>query len=189
MLEKLQPSQSTTEHLFVGTDRYMYFVLSWDPRLRQMCTEKSYLDQADKTSRDSQTQDRCLIDPTKRFMALQLYDGIVTVIPIAQEGKRKGLPEAGTLGEPIAARISDLFVRSSAFIYPRNGSDQRLKLALLYEDNHRKVCLNIRRLEYSAGISGESGSAALEEIVTSRKDLDLGASLLIPVSAPACMCP
>ena len=187
MLEKLRPANASTEHLFVGTDRYMYFTVSWDPHARQLRTEKSYQDQADKTSRDSQTEDRCLIDPTRKFMALLLYDGIVTVIPIHQQGKKKGTGEPGTLGDPLTSRISDLFVRSSAFLYSRPGAGEQLKIAFLYEDNQQKVCLNIRKLEYSAGVSGDPGSADLEKSCLARDDLELGASHLIAVPAPACM--
>ncbi len=188
MLEKLQPANSSTEHLFVGTDQFKYFTVSWDGHSHQLRTESQYTDMADKTSRDSQTHDRCLIDPTKQFMALQIYNGIVTVIPIAQLGKRKGILEAGTLGEPVAARISDLFVRSSAFVHSRGGKDSKqIKLAFLYEDNHRKACLSIRVLEHSPGGSGEQGNVTLEEVIETRDDLELGASHLIPVSAPACM--
>lgn len=188
MLERLQPANSSTEHLFIGTDQFKYFTVSWDDNLRQLHTETRYTDAADKTSRDSQVHDQCLIDPTKQFMALQIYDGIVTVIPIAQSGKRKGMPEAGTLGEPVPARISDLFVRSSAFVHSRGGKDSRkIKLAFLFEDNHKKVCLSIRTLDHSAGSSGEQGDATLEEVIGARNDLELGASHLIPVAAPACM--
>ena len=187
MLERLQPANATTEHLFVGTDRYMYFTVSWDSQARQLRTEKSYQDQSDKTARDSQTEDRCLIDPTRKFMALLLYDGIVTVLPIHQQGKRKAAGEAGTLGDPVPARISDLFVRSSTFLHPRQGGAEQLKLAFLYEDNQQKVCLNVRRLEYSAGGIAEPGSADLEKSVSARDDLELGASHLIAVPAPACM--
>lgn len=187
MLERLRPANATTEHLFVGTDRYMYFTVSWDPQARQLRTEKSYQDQAEKTARDSQTEDRCLIDPTGKFMALLLYDGIVTVLPIHQPGKKKGIGEAGTLGDPVPARISDLFVRSSTFLHPRQGGAEQLKLAFLYEDNQQKVCLNIRKLEYSAGGTGEPGSADLEKSLGARDDLELGASHLIAVPAPACM--
>ena len=188
MLEKLQPAKSSTEHLFVGTDQYNYFTVSWDDNLRQLRTEAGYTDVADKASRDSQTHDRCLIDPTKQFMALQIYDGTVSIIPLVQSGKTKGTAEAGTLGEPISARISDLFVRSSAFIHSRGGKDGRqIKLAFLYENNLKKACLSIRLLDYSAGGSGEQGNASLEDIIEARDDLELGASHLIPVSAPACM--
>lgn len=190
MLEKLCPANSSTEHLFVGTDRYMYFTVSWDSQARQLRTEKSYQDHADKTARDSQTEDRCLVDPTRRFFALLLYDGIVTILPIHQQGKKKSIGEPGTLGDPVPARISDLSVRSSTFLYPRQGSAEQLKLAFLYEDNQQKVCLTVRKVEYAAGVSGEPGSADLDRVVAVRDDLELGASHLIAVPAPACMpCP
>ena len=168
----------------------MYFTISWDSKARQLRTEKSYQDQAEKTARDSQTEDRCLMDPARRFMALLLYDGIVTIIPIHQPGKKKGAGEPGCLGDPVPARISDFFVRSSTFLHPRQEDIEQPKLAILYEDNQLKVCLNVRSLDYSAGSSGEPGSADLEKIVGMRDDLELGASHLIAVPAPACTsCP
>ena len=136
MLERLHPANASTEHLFVGTDRYMYFTVSWDSQTRQLRTEKSYQDQAEKTARDSQTEDQCLIDPTRRFMALLLYDGIVTILPILQQGKKKGTDEPGTLGDPVPARISDLFVRSSTFLHPRR---QDAEAALLPRAGRRTV--------------------------------------------------
>ena len=187
MLERLSPPNASTEHLFVGTDRYMYFTVSWDPQTRQLRTEKSYQDQAEKAARDSQTEDRCLIDPTKRFMALLLYDGIVTILPMNQQGRKKGSGEPQLLGDPVPARISDLFVRSSTFLHPRKGNAEQLKLAFLFEDNQQKVCLSVRALEYAAGGSVESGSADLEKIIGSRDDLELGASHRVAVPAPACM--
>lgn len=187
MLERLRPANASTEHLFVGTDRYMYFTVSWDSQARQLRTEKSYQDQSDKTARDSQTEDRCLVDPTRRFMALLLYDGIVTIIPIHQQGRKKGIAEAGTLGDPVPARISDLFVRSSTFLYPRREDTEQLRMAFLYEDNQQKVCLNIRNLNHAAGGSGDSGSADLDNVVAIQDEIELGASHLIAVPAPACM--
>lgn len=187
MLERLRPANASTEHLFVGTDRYMYFTVSWDLQAQQLRTEKSYQDQAEKTARDSQTEDRCLMDPARRFMALLLYDGIVTILPIHQPGKKKDTCEPGTLGDPVTARITNLFVRSSTFLHPRREDVEQLKLVFLYEDNQQKVCLTVRNLEYSAGGSGEPGSADLEKIVSTRHDLELGASHLIAVPAPACM--
>ena len=124
-------------------------------------------------------------------MALLLYDGIVTVLPIHQQGKKKGTGEPGPLGDPVPARISDFFVRSSTFLHPRQGAAEqpKPKLAFLYEDNQQRVCLNVRELEYSAGNTGEPGSADLEKISHARVDLELGASHLIAVPAPACMLP
>ena len=186
MLEKLPTVNSPVEYLFVGTDRYMYFVLSWDAKGQHLRTEKSYVDQTDKTGRDSMTQDRCLIDPSCQFLALQLYDGIVTVIPLKNKNKKKGSNESEILGEPVSTRISDLFIRSSAFLYPRQENKEQRKLAFLYEDTHQKVHLNIRALDYTAGGIGDSGDADLENIISSRDNLEPGASHLIPIPAPAC---
>lgn len=189
MLERLRPPHSDLDHLFVGTDRYMYFTVSWDSHKRRLRTEKTYQDQADKTSRDSQTDDRCLIDPTRRFMALLLFDGIVTIIPISQRVRKKPISDSVFLGDPVPARISDLFIRSAAFLYPQRGDGERLRIALLYEDSQQRVCLSVRQLDYAAGGSGEPGSADLDNVIGMREDIELGASHLIPVPAPACKPP
>ena len=191
MLETLQFTNSPTEHLFVGTDRYMYFTLSWDSDSQQLQTQKTYVDQADKTLRDSQTQDRCHVDPTKQYMALQLFDGIITILPLIGKGKKKRSSEAFSLGDPVPTRIPEFFVRSSCFLYPREDADEQPRFAILYEDNHQKVCLIVRRLDFSLGGAGDPGSASLDALKardapTARDDLDLGASHLIPVPAPAC---
>ncbi len=187
MLERLWPENSKTEHLFIGTDRYKYFTISWDEKTKQIRTEQRYQDQSDKTLRDSQNQDRCLIDPSRRYMTLQLFDGIVTVIPINQtKSKKKSSSEPGTLGQPVPARISELFGRSSVFLHSQEEANAKAQLALLYENNRQQVCLNIRRLDYTTGTQSEPGSADLEEVVAARDDLDIGASHLIPIPAPAC---
>ncbi len=146
------------------------------------------MDTADKAARDSQSADRCSIDPTGRFMALELFEGVVTVIPFLQKGKRKGSPEVdvGNLGEPIPARIPELFVRSSAFLYPRDERAKKPRLALLYEDNHQKTRYRIRELDYSPGGSMSDGSAVFEEMESIKGELELGASHIIPVPAPVC---
>ncbi|KAL8997615.1 MAG: hypothetical protein Q9169_003162 [Polycauliona sp. 2 TL-2023] len=183
MLERLQFAQSPTEHLFVGTDRYMYFTLSWDPESQQLHTQKTYVDQADKASRDSQTQDRCHVDPTRQFMMLQLYDGILTILPLLSKGKKKKSSEAFTLGEPVPARIPEFFVRSSGFLYPRGEAEVHPKIAIMYTDDRDSVCLCFKDLDFSPGGAGDPGSANLPTLTT-RDDLELGASHIIPVPAP-----
>ena len=190
MLQKIRPASSRTDHLLVGTDRYTYFTVSWDAKAKQLRTEKSYVDTADKAARDTQTGDRCLVDPTGRFMTLELFEGVVTVIPILHKGKRKGAPEVdiGNLGDPLPARIPELFVRSSGFLHPRKGSAEKPRLALLYEDNHQKTRLRVRELGYAAGGSISEGSVDLIEVDSIKEELELGASHIIPVPAPACTC-
>ena len=189
MLEKLRQPHSKVDQLFVGTDHYVYFTVAWDEQSRQLKTDKSYQDAADKTSRDSQTEDRCLVDITGRYMALLLFDGIVTIIPTSQGGKRKSSGAVSVLGDPVPARISDWGIRSATFLHPKSGDREHPKMAFLYEDSQQRVCLSIRKLDYAAGGAGEPGSADLEHIIGMREDLELGASHLIPVPAPACRSP
>ncbi|KAL4946814.1 hypothetical protein BDV06DRAFT_704 [Aspergillus oleicola] len=183
------PADSPTDHLFVGTDRYSYFTLSWDSKNRQVVTEREYVDIADPSSREAQTGSRCMIDPSGRFMTLEIYDGMIVVIPIVQlPGKKRGRPAAlptgpdapkvGELGEPVITRIDELFVRSSAFLHVQSGSP---RLALLYEDNQKKVKLKVRELKYSSGAGADSEFTHFADYT---QELDLGASHLIPVPAP-----
>ncbi|KAL8677777.1 MAG: hypothetical protein Q9186_005836 [Xanthomendoza sp. 1 TL-2023] len=182
MLERLPFAQSPTEHLFVGTDLYMYFTLSWDAESRQLHTRKTFVDQADKASRDSQTQDRCHIDPTGQYMALQLFDGLITILPLITKGKKKKSSEAFTLGEPVPVRIPEFFVRSSCFLYPRE-TDVQPRFALLYAENEERVHLSFKTLDHSPGGPGDPGSASLAT-QSERVDLELGASHIIPVPGP-----
>ncbi|KAI8942442.1 hypothetical protein NX059_000511 [Plenodomus lindquistii] len=179
MLQKLRPALSSTDHLFVGTDRFMYFTLSWDAEKKQLQTEKSFASVADNAARESQTGERCHVDPTGRFMTVEVYEGIMTVIPLVQRGKkRKQEADIAHLGEPQSVRLSEMFVRSSAFLRPRSFDDKP-KIALLYEDTHSQVKLRLRELTFAGGDAVE-----LEDGETCKAELELGASHLIPIEAP-----
>jgi DNA damage-binding protein 1 len=193
MLERLRPASSKTDHLFIGTDRYQYFTVSWDAGRKQLRTEQSFVDQADKVLRDSRESDRCHIDPSRRYMTLELYDGIVTVVPIihtrrkSSSTRRESAPmggEAGTLGDPMQVRIEELTTRSSGFVQTAPGSKEKPRLALLWEDNLDTPQLKIRELTYIPGAAGDPPSVDMKTVAELRGDLDLGVSHLIPVSAP-----
>jgi DNA damage-binding protein 1 len=207
MLERLSPpstSRTKTDHLFIGTDRYQYFTCSWDPETKQLRTEQSYVDQADKVLRDSREMDRCHIDPSRRYMTLELYDGTVTVIPIGGKKDERGAvgkrvkresttsrssisvagEQAGQsgLGEPVQVRIEELQTRSSCFMEQEGKSNP--KLAMLWEDNDDRPQLKIRELKYYPSVSGDAASVELDTIHELREELDPGVSHLIPVSSP-----
>lgn len=187
MLDKIRPVSSSKDQLFVGTDRYMFFTLSWDDERNRLKTERSYMDQADKSARDSQTGDRCHIDPSKSFMTLELYEGNVTIVPIIKKAKKGDDLEVGSLGEPIPTRIEEMFVRSSTFFNQKiKQRNERPKLALLHETNTKTVSLKTRQIEYSPGLSGDGPSAELCSVDDDDVRMDLGASHLIPVAEPAC---
>ncbi|KAF4537245.1 UV-damaged DNA binding [Lasiodiplodia theobromae] len=185
MLNRLRPANEPTEHLFVGTDRYYYFTMAWSPEEKQLKTVKTYQDLADKAARDSQTGDRSLLDPTGKFMTLELYEGIITVVPLTEKGKRKGDPEISVLGEPVPSRIEEMFVRSSAFLHRKSPETEKPLLALLYEeDEDSKIRLRLRQLGFQSAGADEQAIAALDTVEGLKEDLDLGASHLIPVPAP-----
>lgn len=191
LLHKLRPATSSTDHLFVGTDRYHYFTLSWDADKRELKTEKSYVDVAEKAARDSQTGDRVHIDPTSRYMTLECYEGVVNVLPIAHsgKGKRKAADnEIGELGEPIAVRIPELFVRSSCFLHQRQAGSKLpdAKFALLHEDSTNQVRIKIRTISYSPSLrpGDEPATADLEDGPDVQGSLELGAGMMIPLPAP-----
>ncbi|KAJ5924569.1 hypothetical protein N7466_008756 [Penicillium verhagenii] len=199
MLARLPaPAHSDTDHLFVGTDQYNYFTLAWDSKTNEIVTARSYVDISEPSSRESESTPRCLLDPTGRFMTLEVYEGVVVVIPIVELTKRKGrvsqaasqadAPRVGELGEPTASRIDELFVRSSAFLHSVSNQPW---LAILYEDNQKKVRLRIRELDYSRATSSGPADATFKEVQDKKleggvfgHELDLGSSHLIPIPAP-----
>lgn len=193
MLARLPtPGNSPTDHLFVGTDQYTYFTLSWDSSANEVRTERTQVNVADPSSRESQTGGRCLVDPSGQFMTLEIYEGVIAVIPIIPVHVRKrgrapawitgpDAPRPGELGEPTPTRIDELFVRSSAFLHVQSGKP---RLALLYEDNQKKVRMKVRELQYSGPTASTSADATLTEVAVFTHELDLGASHLIPVPAP-----
>ncbi|PPJ50757.1 hypothetical protein CBER1_07459 [Cercospora berteroae] len=193
MLQKLKPATSQTDHLFVGTDRYHYFTLSWDAEKNQLRTEKSMVDIAEKSARDSQTGDRVHIDPTARFMTLECYEGVVNVLPIAHagKGKRKAADhEIGELGDPIPVRIPELFVRSSCFLHKRQAGTKLADpvFAVLHEDSQNKLRVKVCELEYQPSLrpNEEPATAELEKGQEVEGTIEIGASHLIPLPAPIC---
>ena len=121
-------------------------------------------------------------------MTLELFEGILTVIPLSHKGK-KGETSAGVLGEPTPVRVPELFIRSWTYLHPRKtGAKEKPMLAMLYEDNQQKVRLRLKSLHYSAGASGEPGNADFEDEERDSEDVDPSASHIIPVPRPSCTC-
>jgi DNA damage-binding protein 1 len=183
MLERLHAESSPTDHLFVGTDRQQYFTCSWDAATKQIKTEQSYFDQADKVLRDN-SHDRVHIDPTRQYLTLELYNGVVTVVPLrTPSGKRKKsdpTPSDEHLGEPVQVRIEELETRSSAFVQTHPEDTSNPRLAILWEDNQEIPQLKIRELKYQGG---DNPSADFVTVAELREQLDEGVSHLIPISA------
>lgn len=172
MLERIRPSGSETDHLFIGTERSQYFTLCWNSKTRQVDTIQSFVDVSEKHMRDSQSLDRSLIDPKGQYLALELFQGVLNLIKIVKPRKGK----TDYLEKPEQIRISELWVRSSTFLYTESKIP---KLALLYQDDKTKVKLATYRLTDEKGNYRQFDSNKDRE--DDIGDLDLGASHLIPV--------
>lgn len=185
MLQKIRPETSATDHLFVGTDQYMFFTLSWDARTKSLRTEQKYVDTADRTARDAQTPQRCNIDPMNKAMMIEIYEGIVTVVPIVKKApKKESDPPIGTLLEPIAVRIQEMFIRASTFFHGPT-KDSNPILASIQEDAAGVVRLKVRELDYTPSLHGNPGHVELSAVeCVAESPLEAGANFLIPVPAP-----
>lgn len=193
LLAKLRPARSPTDHLFVGTDRYHFFTLSWDAENKQLKTERAFQDVAEKSARDSQTGDRVHIDPSSRFLTLECHEGVINVLPIAHAGKGKRKvadpAEIGELGDPIPVRIPELFVKATGFLHKRHAGAKPAnpEIAVLWEDTGTgRMRCTIRELEYTPSLrpQEELGTAELEKGREVQGEVELGASHVIPLPPP-----
>jgi len=172
MLQKVRPATSATSHLFVGTARFQYFTLSWNPETRQLDTIQSFVDVSEKHMRDSQSLDRCIVDPTGKHLCLELFEGVLSFIRILRP--RRNPKEY--LDRPEQIRITELFVRASTFLYSEGKAP---KLALLYQDGRERV----RLVTYLVS-DGGSAYKRLDPRREREDEVDIedgGASHLIPV--------
>jgi DNA damage-binding protein 1 len=119
-------------------------------------------------------------------MTLELFDGVVTVIPLTEEAipSKKGKKSAATqrtntLGEPSQVRIEELQTRASAFLQTPADATANPRLAILWEDNDENPQLKLRELKYT---DGESPNCELDTVAELRAELDPGVSHLIPVT-------
>src|SRR5437667_8037969 len=127
MLQKIRPANATTDHLFIGTSRNMHFTLSWDAASEQLKTEHSFQDISEKYMRESLCENNCLMDPSGQFLVMDVYEGFLSIVPIKKP--KKG--ESAYLDTPVSARMTELYVKSAAFLDV--GTDTP-RLALLHED-------------------------------------------------------
>jgi DNA damage-binding protein 1 len=174
MLEKVRPAGATTDHLFIGTLRAQYFTVAWNPETRRLDTVQSFVDVTDKHLRDSQSRDRCVVDPTGQYLVLELFEGVLNLVKIIRPRKSA----ADYLDRPDQVRITELQVRASRFLY----SDTRQpKLAILYNDGkaHPEVRLATYRIVDDKG--QYSAFNPHKDRENNFDDLDFGASHLIPV--------
>ncbi|KXJ95665.1 mono-functional DNA-alkylating methyl methanesulfonate N-term-domain-containing protein [Microdochium bolleyi] len=124
-IQKLSPRDSKTNLLLVGTDRFHYFTVGWDPERSKLSTRESFFDKEEKHMRDTQSQDKCIVDPTGRYMVMLLWEGVLNVLSLYPSKQKRF--DVNWMDQ---IRISELFIRSATFLHSETGHP---KIALLYQ--------------------------------------------------------
>lgn len=125
MLQRLQPKGSD-DLLFVGTDQLGFFNLRWNSELKQLqMIDKGLKDHTGQYMRHSQSQNKCLVDPTGRFLAMHLWEGVLDVLRLPT---RKGSTTRLELLDQV--RLTELWMKASTFIHSRTGHP---RIAFLYK--------------------------------------------------------
>ncbi|KAF5123435.1 DNA damage-binding protein 1 [Metarhizium anisopliae] len=126
MLQRLKPKDSETDLLFIGTDRFQYFNVAWNPETNQLDTvEQTIEDVAEQYMRHSQSQNKCLVDPTGKFMAMHLWEGVLNVFRLPM---RKGMTTKLEALDQV--RLTELWMKASTFLHSQTGHP---KIAFLYK--------------------------------------------------------
>ncbi|KXX73028.1 DNA damage-binding protein 1 [Madurella mycetomatis] len=175
ILQKLRPKDWQTDLLFIGTDRFEYFTLTWNAQTSQLDTIDPFKDPGERHMRDSQSQDRCLVDPSGRYLAMHLWEGVLTIMRL---GSRKNT--AMTLEWMDQVRLSELFIKASTFLYTETGHP---KVAFLYQSrsdaNDSKLA--VYRLTSDDRDTVPSRFDANRDREIDMEIPDEGAAMLIPV--------
>ncbi|CAK7211264.1 hypothetical protein SBRCBS47491_001064 [Sporothrix bragantina] len=177
MLEALRPKDSDTELLFVGTDRFDYFTLAWDSEQLSLQTIDHFHDVGEKHLRDSQSQDRCVVDPTGRYMGLLLWEGVLCVLRL-----KSRRDQARNIDWMDQVRLSELFIKACTFLYTETGHP---KIAFLYQSQFDNRDSKLSSYRFT---SDDRDTVASRFDATRDRELnldldDIGAALLIPVEA------
>lgn len=126
MLQRLQPKGFELDFLFIATERFQYFNVAWNPETNQLETVAQTIEDAsEQYMRPSQSQNKCLVDPTGRFLAMHLWEGVLNVFRLPT---RKG---SSTKLEALdQVRLTELWMKASTFIHSRTGHP---RIAFLYK--------------------------------------------------------
>ncbi|GAW27172.1 putative DNA damage-binding protein 1 [Rosellinia necatrix] len=175
MLQRLRPRDADTDLLFVGTDRFQYFTVGWDPTKGRLDTVEMFYDVHEKHMRDSQSQDKCIVDPTGRFMVVLLWEGVINVLRMhTVKSKRQNLNWMDQV------RISELFIKCASFLHVETGHP---KIAFLYQTRTEHPDCHLVSYRLTADDKNtEVSRFEIRDQIDRMEIEDPGSALLIPVS-------
>lgn len=175
MLQKLRPKDHQTDILFVGTERFEHFTLAWNPALGQLDTLETFVDSGAHHMRDSLSHDKCLVDPDGRYLAMHLWEGVMTIMRL--KTLRSKVQDLEWMAQ---VRLSELFVLASTFLYTETGHP---KIALLYKSRADAADAKLATYRLTADDSNREASRfdAAREREMDMDVADPAATMLIPV--------
>ncbi|KAI8632472.1 mono-functional DNA-alkylating methyl methanesulfonate N-term-domain-containing protein [Xylariaceae sp. FL1651] len=175
MLQRLRPRDADTDLLFVGTDRFQYFTVGWDSGKGGLDTIEMFYDVNEKHMRDSQSQDKCVVDPTGRFMVVLLWEGVINVLRMhTVKSKRQNLNWMDQI------RISELFIKCASFLHVETGHP---KIAFLYQTRTENPDCHLVSYRLTADDKNNEVSRFEVRDQIDRMEIeDPGSALLIPVA-------
>ncbi|KAJ2907301.1 hypothetical protein MKZ38_003157 [Zalerion maritima] len=175
ILQKIQPKEWPAEVLFVGTERMRYFTAAWNHDTGRLETKQTFTDAGEKHMRDSQSQDKCIVDPSGKFMAMHLWEGVLNVLRVSP---RKNPTHQLEWLEQI--RLTELMIRASAFLHSETGHP---KIAFLFQGKPDvpDTQLAVYRLTADDKNTKSSKFDPAKDREISIRNLEPGATLLIPV--------
>ncbi|KAJ3493431.1 hypothetical protein NLG97_g4734 [Lecanicillium saksenae] len=179
MLQRLRPKDATTDLLFVGTERLQYFYVSWDSERNEMSfLTDAKADDAEPYMRESQSQNKCLVDPTAKYMVMHLWEGVLNVFRLPS---RRGAADKLENMEQI--RLTELWMKDSTFIHSRTGHP---RIAFLYktqldQEEARVAVYRLTKDDKGSDVSkfDPHKDRELDQVIA-----DPYASMLIPVPVP-----
>lgn len=161
-LEKIRPSPTSLDSIFLSTERYKFCVLAIDPE-RKVFVTKSNGDLRDRKGVMADFGQLVFMDPESRMIGLHLYRGMLKIIPVN--------PTTGALQDAINLKLEELHVIDIKFLQGANPV-----VAVLYQD--QREMRHVKTYEISVA------AKEMLEGAWSRPNVEVGASLLVPLPLP-----
>ena len=96
----------------------------WNPERHQLETLQALHDHHEPHMRESECENRCIVDPSGRFMALHVWQGVMNISRLIDRGDSKHYIK---FMEQV--RLTEIFLKSSTFLYSQTGP----RVAFLYQ--------------------------------------------------------
>jgi len=179
---------SPTSYLFITTDRFRYAVIGFDPTRQPhpIATHASgTFKQFDQgvIGREAECAPLVALDPHSRCLALHLYDGLITILPInfgysppkaaLKGGAAPRTHQSHVLLDAYHARIEERTLLDICFLYA--SVEQFPQICLLHQDSRGLQHL----ISHTVDLSKKQLVFSTDSLKKSR--MDGGSSLIIPV--------